>query len=102
MNADLPPLGRTAFVSRRIIEQDLRPGYLYRESPDDARDSGWRALVGDETPQEADDPATIVLEPLRVLLERWPELRPVLATDPRHGSWAWSAAEGRYVRLPEG
>lgn len=98
----LPLLGRTAFVSRRLLEQERPPGYVYRETPDDARDSGWRALVGDETAQEADDPAAIAIETLGALLERWPQLRPVLATDPLHGSWAWSDADGRYVRLPEG
>jgi hypothetical protein len=95
-------LDRLAFVSRRILDDDLRPAYVYRESSDGGRDSGWRAVLGDETPQEADDPATIRLEPLRVLLERWPELRPVLATDPLHGAWGWDEAQGRYVRLPEG
>lgn len=52
---DWPLLAKKVFVSRRSHEQDLRPGYVYRESPDNDRDSGWRALVGDETDEEVDD-----------------------------------------------
>ena len=94
-------LDKKVFVSRRSHEQDLRPGYVYREAPDDDRDSGWRALVGDESAEEVDDPDNVLLQALGFLLDRWPELRPVLETDPRNGSWAWDAGAGRYVPVPD-
>jgi uncharacterized protein YegJ (DUF2314 family) len=46
---DWPLLDKKILVSRRSHEQDLRPRWVYREEPDNDRDSGWRALVGDET-----------------------------------------------------
>ncbi|SFB78793.1 Protein of unknown function [Nocardioides terrae] len=97
---DWPLLRKRVFVSRRSHEQGLRPGYVYREHPDDDRDSGWRALVGDETDREVDDPTNVLLQDLGFLLGRWPELRPVLETDPLNGSWAWDQRTGRYSRLP--
>ena len=98
---DWPLLGKKIFVSRRSHDQDVRPGYLYREEPDNERDSGWRALVGDETDDEVDDPDSILLQELGFLLDRWPELRPVFETDPAHGEWGWDAAAERYVLLPD-
>jgi hypothetical protein len=98
---DWPLLAKTIFVSRRSHEQEVRPGFVYRENPDNARDSGWRALVGDETAAEVDDPANALLQEVGDLLARWPELRPVLETDPAHGSWAWDADAARYLPLPE-
>jgi hypothetical protein len=91
--------GTTIFVSRRSHERDLYPGFVYREQPDNGRDSGWRALVGDETEAEVDDPGTILLQELGPVLERWPELRVLVETGSADGAWSWDEAAGRYVPL---
>lgn len=90
-------LEKRIFVSRRSHEQDIRPGYVYREAPDNDRHSGWLALVGDESQEEVDDPNNLLVQLLGYLLDRWPELRPVFETDPRNGAWTWDAEAGRYV-----
>lgn len=36
-------------VTRRVLEDGHRVGYLYRQQPDQEDDSGWRITVGDET-----------------------------------------------------
>jgi hypothetical protein len=94
-------LAKTIFVSRRSHEQGIRPGYVYRETPDNEQDSGWRALVGDESAEEVDDPENALLQPVGDLLDRWPELGPVLETDPRTGSWMWDAEAGRYLPIAD-
>ena len=94
---DWPLLGKRMFVSRRLHEQGTRPGFVYREPPDNDDDSGWRALVGDESQGEVDDPGSILLQPVRFMLDRWPELRPVLETDPRLGAWVWDAGAEQFV-----
>ena len=96
-----PLLAKTIFVSRRSHEQEIRPGYVYREAPDNEHDSGWRALVGDESAEEVDDPENALLQTVGDLLDRWPEVGPVLETDPRNGSWAWDAEAGRYVPIAD-
>lgn len=96
---DWPLLEKKVFVSRRSHDQDERPGFVYREAPDNDQDSGWRALVGDETPEEVDDPDNVLLQAVGFLLDRWPELRPVFETDPADGSWAWDEHGERYVPL---
>ena len=91
-----PLLDKKILVSRRSHEQDLRPCWVYREQPDNDRDSGWRALVGDETDDEANDASGILMQALGFVLDRWPELRPVFKTDPRNGGWEWDEQTSRY------
>ncbi len=97
---DWPLLEKKMFVSRRSQDQDVRPAYVYREDPDTERDSGWRAMVGDETDDEINDAANVLLQDLGYLLDRWPELRPVFKTDPQNGEWAWDDASSQYVPAP--
>jgi hypothetical protein len=92
-----PLLGKKILVSRRSHQQDQRPRWVYREEPDNDRDSGWRALVGDETADELNDAACILLQELGFVLDRWPELRPVFKTDPENGGWEWDEQTRRYL-----
>ncbi|WP_188836394.1 immunity protein Imm33 domain-containing protein [Flexivirga endophytica] len=95
---DWPLLGKKAFVSRRCQDLDLRPRYLYREDPDNERDSGWRAMVGDESDDEINNPDNVLLQDLGFLLDRWPDLKPVLQTDPQNGEWFWNDDSETYVQ----
>ncbi|MGH3362176.1 MAG: immunity protein Imm33 domain-containing protein [Nocardioides sp.] len=52
---DWPLLEKKILVSRRSQDQDTRPSYVYREDPDNERDSSWRAMVGDGTDDEIND-----------------------------------------------
>lgn len=91
---------RKVFVSRRAEEGGVRPGFVYREAPDAPWDSGWRAVVGDESRAEADDPDSIVLKLVRDVVDRWPELRPVLESATRDGAWRWDPDAQGYVPIP--
>lgn len=53
-------------------------GYLYREKPDNANDSGWRIFSGDETQEYADDPDNFALYNASTLIDIEPNLRSVL------------------------
>lgn len=94
---DWPLLGKKILVSRRSHEQDLRPRWVYREKPDNDQDSGWRALVGDESDDELNDASCILLQALGYLLDRWPELRSVFKTDLENASWKWDEQTSRYL-----
>lgn len=95
------PRQRKVFVSRRAQEDGVRPAYVYHEAPDAPWDSGWRAVVGDESPADADDPASIVLASVAEMIERWPELRPVLASPEADGTWGWDPGAREYVPVPD-
>lgn len=44
------------FASVRVFFEGNKVGYLYREAPEFAQDSGWRILAGTESRAFADDP----------------------------------------------
>lgn len=75
-------LSKLALVSTRITREGAPIGWLYREAPDRDDDSGWRILAGDESDESADDPENIVVLPLREVLERHPDIEPLLSTAP--------------------
>ncbi len=43
------------YVSHRVLNDGIRVGYLYRESPDRDDDSGWRMMAGDESEDYIND-----------------------------------------------
>jgi hypothetical protein len=86
-------------VSRRSQEDGVRPGFVYRQHPMGPSDSGWSALIGDETPEELDDPRSLLSQDVGLLLDRWPELRPVFATEAPESEWTWDDARQQYVPL---
>lgn len=98
---DWPLLAKKVCVSRRSHERDQRPRYISRTDPLRDDDSGWQALVGDETDAEVGNSANVLLQPLGYLIDRWPELRAVFRTDPVNGDWTWDDAKACYLPLSE-
>lgn len=52
---------KTAFVTKKLLEEKNKIGFAYREQPDNETDSGWRFFVGDENQEYVDDANNIVL-----------------------------------------
>lgn len=94
-----PLLGLRVIVSRRSHDGGIRPRFVYRQTPMSPSDSGWSALVGDESATELDDPGALVSEELAALLARWPELRRVFESAARESQWTWDDDGQRYVPL---
>lgn len=49
------PMGY-CIASNRITVDGEKVGFMYRESPEDEDDSGWRFVAGDETEEYMDNP----------------------------------------------
>lgn len=94
---DRPLTSLRVIVSRRAYDQNIRPRFVYRQPPMSTSDSGWSALVGDETPTELDDPGALVSIEVREVLQRWPELLAVLETSAPESQWTWDDDGRRYV-----
>jgi hypothetical protein len=86
-------------VSRRPHETGARPHFVYRDVPLSTSDSGWCVLGGDETPEELDDPSSCLSQQMGLVLERWPELRPVFETGAQGSEWRWDEAAQEYVAV---
>jgi hypothetical protein len=94
-----------AFVSARLLEDDrLEPGVVSFDPDDHGRElgdgrtvTGWQLFVGDETPDELDDPERIRLPSLAWLVQRYPDLFALVEThDGAEASWIRDA-QGRLV-----
>jgi hypothetical protein len=46
----------SCFASDRITVQGAEVGYMYRETPDNDFDSGWRFFAGDESDEYVENP----------------------------------------------
>jgi hypothetical protein len=51
----------SCFASDRITVDGKRVGFMYREAPHDAIDSGWHFFSGEETQEYADEPANFAI-----------------------------------------
>lgn len=59
---------KRCFVTKRILEEGAKVGYLYREAPDRDKDSGWRFMAGDESQDYMDDADNLALVSLGAVL----------------------------------
>lgn len=57
----LAPDHGACYASDRITVDGQRVGYMYREAPDFASDSGWRFFDGTEDQAYADDPTKFAI-----------------------------------------
>lgn len=55
INKLIPDMGY-CFASNKITIDGLKVGYMYREEPTDATDSGWRFFSGTESQAYVDNP----------------------------------------------
>lgn len=85
------------WVSRRAYVDDVQPRYVAREEPMDASDSGWCVMVGDETDDELNDPANVLVQSLGFVSRRWPDLVAVFTASRPAGEWDWDLPLGAYV-----
>lgn len=67
-------------ASNEVAKERKPVGYLYREEPDNERDSGWRVFSGEETQQYADDPSNFAMYNAETILDIDPSIRVLLGT----------------------
>jgi hypothetical protein len=65
-------------ASDEITLQGKAVGFMYRESPDDVRDSGWRFFSGHETQEYANDPKHFEIYDVNTIANYDPEIVPLL------------------------
>jgi hypothetical protein len=61
---------KRCFVTRRILDEGVRVGYLYREEPDNEEDSGWRFTANDESDAYMADPENSAFVSIGLVLSR--------------------------------
>lgn len=66
------------FVTARVLEDGESVGYLYREAPDEDKDSGWRIMAGDESDDYMEDSKNLAYVSLGAVLSRDDAFRDLL------------------------
>jgi len=74
----VPPQGH-CFATDMITVHGRMVGYMYRESPDNDSDSGWRFFAGDEAQEYIDDPENLNLYDVNTIVNYDREIIPYLA-----------------------
>lgn len=83
--AALPNIGvysSLCFVSKLVLEAGEPVTYMYRETPTNDDDSGWRFFSGQESQEYLDDPANILVCPVAFVAEHTTEVVPLLLNEP--------------------
>lgn len=73
----IPNMG-ACFATDRITVDGLKVGYMYREQPDKAVDSGWRFFAGDESQEYVDDPDNTTIYAVNTICNYDPAIIPFL------------------------
>jgi hypothetical protein len=61
---------KRCFVTKRVLDEGCKVGYLYREAPDEERDSGWRITSNTESDEYMEDSNNIAYVSLGAVLSR--------------------------------
>ncbi len=83
------------FVTARVLDDGVRVGYLYRETPDDEEDSGWRIMAGDESDDYMDESKNLAFVSLGAVLSRDDAFRDLLDA-PVGSAFARNAETGAF------
>ena len=69
---------KRCFVTKRILDDGQLVGYLYREDPDEEKDSGWRITANDESEEYMSDSKNLAYVSLGAVLSRDDSFRDLL------------------------
>lgn len=70
------------FMTDQIVVDGSRIGYMYREKPSNAEDSGWRFFSGEETQEYIADLSHTAIYDVNTAANYDPEIIPYLETPP--------------------
>jgi hypothetical protein len=86
-------------ASDRITVDGAPVGFMYRETPDNAVDSGWRFFCGDESQEYADDPEHFAIYDVNTIANYDPTVIPLLDS-PVMSAFERNVASGGWVPAP--
>lgn len=90
---------KRCFVTKRVLDEGLKVGYLYREEPDEERDSGWRITSNTETDEYMDDADNVAYVSLGAVLSRDDSFVGLLDL-PAGSAFIRDEATGEFVAVP--
>jgi hypothetical protein len=89
----------SCIASDRITVDGVPVGFMYRETPDNDLDSGWRFFSGDESQEYADDPEHFAIYDVNTIANYDPTVIPLLDS-PVMSAFERDVAYGGFVPAP--
>lgn len=99
---DLQPLATEhglCVVTDKITVEGYSVGYMYRDEPEDAEDSGWRFFSGDEDDRYIDNPKNFSVMEVNFVANCDPSIIPLL--DSPTGAAFDKADDGEFYDVSE-
>jgi len=78
IDPSLAPGHGSCFATDAITVEGEKVGFMYREQPDNAIDSGWRFFAGTESQEYVDDPENLAIYDVNTIANYDPEIIPLL------------------------
>ena len=72
---------KTAFVTKRLVEENSKIGFAYREKSDNETDSGWRFFVGNEKQEYVDNPDNLLLLTIEDIIKLDASIKSILNSE---------------------
>ncbi|MEW9899664.1 DUF2185 domain-containing protein [Chitinivorax sp. PXF-14] len=93
---------KRCFVTNRVLNEGYKVGYLYREEPDEEKDSGWRITSNTESDEYTDNTENVAYVSLGAVLSRDDSFLNLLE-QPVGSAFIRNASTNEFVSLsPEG
>jgi len=89
---------KRCFVTNRILREGAKVGYMYREEPDEDRDSGWRFTANDESDEYMQNTDNIAYVSVGLVLSRDDSFIHLLDS-PSGSSFARDSRTGSFLPL---
>ena len=72
---------KNAYVTKKLLEENKKVGFAYREEPDNETDSGWRFFTGEENQEYVDNPNNITNISIDEMIEKDESIKTVLNSE---------------------
>lgn len=97
---DLAPRRGACMATDLITVEGQKVGFMYRDEPDDALDSGWRFMSGLETQSYMEDPENLQLYDVNTIANYDPEIIPLLDA-PVGSAFERENSTGKFVEIED-
>ena len=72
---------KNAFVTKKLVEENSKIGFAYREKPDNETDSGWRFFTGNEEQESVDNPDNLLLYSIEDIIKLDDSIKSILNSE---------------------
>lgn len=89
---------KNAFITKRLVEENSKIGFAYREKSDNETDSGWRFFIGDESQDYVDNSDNLLLYSIENIIKIDDSIKSILNSEI---NTAFEKVDGEFKRVTD-